>query len=187
MTNEQSKAGASFSRSVHLSFRKPAETATTMFRRMVLVMASLLAPVWAEGQGVTDSLTVDECVVLARQAAPAVRAAGLEAAAARGDSTAAAVNHRPAVSVLAGAWVAPDGFYDPTITNLGEYELKLSLDWTATDGGRLARARRRGELDLRAADQRAAAEMRDAGLDAARLAIRALRMQREVLAQERTL
>src|SRR5580765_3282136 len=177
MTNEQSKAGASFSRSVHLSFRKPAETATTMFRRMVLVMASLLAPVWAEGQGVTDSLTVDECVVLARQAAPA----------ARGDSTAAAVNHRPAVSVLAGAWVAPDGFYDPTITNLGEYELKLSLDWTATDGGRLARARRRGELDLRAADQRAAAEMRDAGLDAARLAIRALRMQREVLAQERTL
>jgi hypothetical protein len=146
MTNEQSKAGASFSRSVHLSFRKPAETATTMFRRMVLVMASLLAPVWAEGQGVTDSLTVDECVVLARQAAPAVRAAGQEAAAARGDSTAAAVNHRPAVSVLAGAWVAPMASR-PDDHEPRRAELKLNL-MDRDDGGRLARARRRGELDL---------------------------------------
>ncbi|MGH7682367.1 MAG: TolC family protein, partial [Candidatus Eiseniibacteriota bacterium] len=141
---------------------------------------------WAQPASSADSLSVGECVALARRQAPVVRAAGLDIAAARGDSSAAAVNGRPTVSLLAGAWVAPEGFYDPTITNLGEYELKVSMDWTAVDGGRLSRARRRGALDLRAADQRATLEIRDAGLEAARLAIRCLRLQEEVAAQVQT-
>src|SRR5262245_46283223 len=113
--------------------------------RTVLAVAAILLPRLAHGDtGVPiDSLTVSECVALARRHAPTVRAASLDLAAARSDSSAAAVNARPTVSLLAGAMVAPAWSYDPTITNLGEYELKLSLDWTASDGGRLARARRR--------------------------------------------
>jgi outer membrane protein TolC len=130
-----------------------------------------------------DSLTVAQCVAAARRLAPAVRAAGLDVAAARGDSSALASNRKPTVALIAGALVAPQGFYDPVITNLGEYELKLGLDWTATDGGRLSRARRRSTLDLLAASQRASMETRDAGLEAARLAIQTLRAEAEVEGQ----
>jgi outer membrane protein TolC len=155
-----------------------------------VLAAALLA--WARGApgaelGTVDSLSVEECVAEARRHAPAVRAAGLDLAAARADSSAAAVNARPTLSLLAGATEAPNGFYDPTITNLGEYELKLSLDMTAADGGRHSRARRRGALDLSASGQRAAMETRDAGLEAARLAIEALRLQEEVAAQQQSI
>ena len=155
----------------------------------LVLPAMLLGSSLARGEGrdSTDSLTVTECVGLARRVAPAVRAAGLDLAAARGDSSASAVNARPVVSLQAGAFVAPEGFYDPVLTNLGDYELKLGMDWTAADGGRLARARRRGGLDLLAADQRAALEIRDAGLEAARLAIQSLRLQDERVAQQQTL
>ena len=159
-----------------------------LFARSALA-ASILLPRLAHGDAATpaDSLTVSECVALARRHAPTVRAASLDLAAARGDSSAAAVNARPTVSLLAGAMVAPEWSYDPVITNLGDYELKLSLDWTAADGGRLARARRRGGIDLLAASQRAALEGRDVGLEAARLAIELLRLQEEAAAQRQTI
>lgn len=155
----------------------------------LLVVATLFCTSLARGagSGPADSLTVDECVALARRRAPSVLAADLERGVARGDSAAAAVAARPTVSALAGAMVAPQWSYDPVLTNLGEYELKLSMEWTTMDGGRLARARRRGALDLRAADQRAALETRDAGLEAARLAIQLLRLQEEVAAQQQTI
>jgi outer membrane protein TolC len=148
---------------------------------VLAVVTSVWAP-QAQGAG-RDSLTVAQCVAAARRIAPAVRAAGLDVAAARGDSSASASNRKPTVALIAGALVAPQSFYDPVITNLGEYELKLGLDWTATDGGRLSRVRRRSTLDLLAANQRASMEMRDAGLEAARLAIQTLRAEEEVGAQ----
>ena len=155
---------------------------------LLLVAALLLAGLArSAGATVSDSLTVDECVALARRLAPGVRAAALDRGVARGDSAAAAVAARPTVAAVAGAVVAPQGFYDPVITNLGDYQLQLSMEWTALDGGRLERARRRGGLDLRAADERAALETRDAGLEAARLAIQLLRLQEEVAAQQLTI
>src|SRR5262245_11778389 len=169
-------------------FRERADDLRTMWSKLsgvLLCLAALVSP--ARGSEVAPAaLSVEECVALARRAAPAVRAAGLERSAARADSSGAAVAARPTVSILAGATVAPAWSYDPVLTNLGDYELKLSLDWTASDGGRLARARTRSGLDLRAADQRLAIETRDAGLAAARLAIQVLRMHDEADAQRRS-
>jgi len=151
---------------------------------LLLLVTAAVPP--ARGDGGPGALTVEECVALARRAAPAVRAAGLDRAAARADSSGAAVGARPTVSLLAGATIAPAWSYDPVLTNLGDYELKLSLDWTASDGGRLARARTRSGIDLRASDQRLAIEIRDAGLSAARLAIEVLRMREEADAQRQS-
>lgn len=147
----------------------------------------LLVGLLARPSVAADSLSVEECVAQARRLAPAVQAATLDLAAARGDSLAASLNGRPTVSLLAGGLVAPEWSYDPVVTDLGGYELKLSLDWTAIDGGRLARARRRGRLDLEVALGRAAVETRDTGLEAARLALQALRLDEEVVAQQRNL
>src|SRR5262249_59681738 len=94
----------------------------------------------------------------------------------------------PAYPLCGGALVAPKGFYDPALTNLGEYELKVGMDWPLRDAGVRAHGRRAAELDARAAlaDQRLAT--RDAGLRAGELALASVRLaeqgrtQREALA-----
>ncbi len=123
------------------------------------------------------SLTVEECADLARRLAPDVSAARFDREAAAADSAATAANRRPDFAIVSGATVAPRGFYDPTITNLGEYELKLGADWTLADGGRRARARARGGLDAAAARMRLALEARDAGWQAAGFAFAWLRAE----------
>lgn len=122
------------------------------------------------GTPAADSLTVEQCVAMARRQAPAIVAAVLDGDAAVSDSAAIATNRRPDFSLVSGATMAPKGFYDPTLTNLGDYQLKLGMSWTIADGGFRARARERGGVDLSAARSRAALESRDAGLRAGSLA-----------------
>jgi hypothetical protein len=126
-----------------------------------------------------DTLTVEDCAALARHRAPAVVAADLGRQAAAFESAAVARNRRPELAFVGRALVAPKGFYDPVITNLGEYETKVVLDYALLDGGLRARARARGALDLEAARLEAAVKARDAGLEAADFAIQILR-HREV-------
>jgi outer membrane protein TolC len=111
-----------------------------------------------------------------------VRIAGARALAARQDSAQHAFDQRPAYTLFGGAIVAPNGFYDPALTNLGEYELKVGMDWPLRDAGVRAHGRRAAELDARAAlaDQRLAT--RDAGLRAGELALASVRLGE----QERT-
>ena len=137
----------------------------------------------AAAESATDSLSIAACVALARHQAPGLKAAQLDRSAAAADSAAVAANGRPGFSLLAGATVAPKGFYDPTITNLGDYQLKLGMDWTALDGGRRSRVRQRSGLDLSTARWRATLEARDAGLRAAELALRLLRLQQGAAAR----
>ena len=124
-----------------------------------------------------DSLTIEQCVSRARSQAPELRASRLERSAAAFDSLAVSRNARPAWSLDAGATVAPKGFYDPTVTNLGGYESKLGVAWTSHDGGRRARERERGRLGVLAASSRTSQAARDAGLEAADLATQLLRLQ----------
>jgi outer membrane protein TolC len=123
-----------------------------------------------------DSLTVERCVAMARRQAPAIVAAVLDGDAAASDSAATAKNRRPGFSLVSSATVAPKGFYDPTLTNLGDYQLKLGMSWTVADGGLRARARERGGIDLSAARSRAALESREAGLRAGSLAFGLLQL-----------
>jgi len=131
-----------------------------------------------------ESLTVTQCVALARAAAPDVRAVTADARAARLDSAAAMRNGRPAYALFGSALVAPEHFYDPVVTDLGGYSLKLGLEQPLLDGG--ARRRDRTQSALAAAGALAALERatRDAGLRAAGVALGALR-QRELEAADR--
>src|SRR6267143_4674026 len=124
----------------------------------------------------TDTLTVEGVVALARHRAPAIVAADLDQQAAAFESSAVSRNRGPDLAFVGRALVAPKGFYDPTITNLGEYEAKVVLDYALLDGGIRSRARARGALDLAAARLLAALQARDVGLDAADLAINLLRL-----------
>jgi len=130
-----------------------------------------------------DTLTVEACVELARHRAPAIAAAELERQAAALESSAVSRNRRPDLALTGRALVAPKGFYDPTITNLGDYEAKVVLDWALADGGFRARARARAALGLAFARLQAASQARDVGLEAADLAINLLRLRDVEIAQ----
>jgi len=130
---------------------------------------------------------VEECVALARHRAPAVVAADLARQAAMFESSAVAKNRRPELSFVGRALVAPKGFYDPVITNLGEYETKVVLDVAILDGGTRARSRARGALDLAAARLTASVQARDVGLEAADLAFKVLRLSEVEASQQGTL
>jgi len=147
-------------------------------------IAWFAAPVAAEP---ADSLTVEQCVALARHRAPAVVAADLAGQAAAFEAAALAKNRRPDLAFVGRALIAPKGFYDPVITNLGEYETKIALDYALLDGGARARARARGALDLAVARLEAAVQARDAGLDAADLALKILRLSEVEAAQRQSL
>lgn len=155
------------------SFRLLAAIALSMATAGGSSIASL-----ASAGPVADSLSIEQCVARARTLGPAPTAAGLDRSAAAWDSVATSRNGRPEWSVDAGAMLAPQGFYDPTLTNLGDYQAKLGFAWTLSDGGRLARARERSGLDAAAAHWRSSLSAREAGIEAARLAIRLLRLQR---------
>src|SRR2546426_11299091 len=92
------------------------------------------------------SLTVEQCVTLARERAPDVTAAAALRLSARSDSIATWYNRRPSFALSGGAALAPKGFYDPVITNLGDYQLTLGMGWPLLDGGIRARERARAAL-----------------------------------------
>ena len=147
-----------------------------------LCLAALAAQARA-GQG----LAVRDCVALARARAPEVRIARAASLAARQDSVGHSFDQRPTFSLFGGATVAPDGYYDPALTNLGEYELKVGMEWPLRDAGVRAHGRRTAEVDARAAlaDQRLAT--RDAGLRAGELALSVLQFAEEARTQRESL
>ena len=142
-----------------------------------------LAPQASAGQ----AFTVRDCVALARARAPEVRIARETSLAARQDSVGHSFDQRPSFSLFGGAMVAPDGYYDPVLTNLGEYELKVGLLWPLRDAGVRAHGRRTAELDASAAlaDQRLAT--RDAGLRAGFLALTVVELAEEAGSQREAL
>ncbi len=134
-----------------------------------------------------DSLTVERAIELARAHAPDVLTAAALHGAARFDSMAAGFNRRAALSVAGGATVAPHGFYDPVITNLGDYDLKLVAELPVLDGGARARERARAALGVTSAAADLAAARRDAGQRAALVALDELRQQDNERAQSAAL
>ncbi len=156
-----------------------------MFTLSFAVLARAPAGEAAVG-GPGDTLTVEACVALARHRAPAIVAADLDERAAAFESSAVARNRRPDLAFVGRALIAPKGFYDPTITNLGEYDAKLVLDYALLDGGLRARARARGALDLAAARLQASLQARDVGLQAADLAINLLHLKEVESAQRQS-
>jgi hypothetical protein len=117
-------------------------------RGLASVVLLAFLPTVVHAAAAVDSLTIAECVSRARAQAPELLASRLEQSAAVFDSLAVARNGRPAWAIDAGATVAPRGFYDPTVTDLGGYQAKLGVAWTSHDGGRRARERERGRLAL---------------------------------------
>ena len=124
-----------------------------------------------------DSLSIERCMQLARELAPEVRAAASDRAAAAFEASAAARNRRPALSLGASALIAPRGWYDPAITNLGEYRLGPILDWPLLDGGARRRARARAMLGDTTALNELARSRRDAARSAAQLAVTLLSLE----------
>jgi outer membrane protein TolC len=135
----------------------------------------------AAGEG--DTLTIPQCIALALQRAPDVRAATAEQAAALADSVATSYNRLPTFAMEGGATVAPQGFYDPAITNLGEYQLKLAAELPVLDGGRRARARALAGLEAAGARADLAARAREAALRVATVAADVLRHEENASSQ----
>jgi outer membrane protein TolC len=146
-----------------------------------VVALTLCAPGLSRAQGeagaMPETLTVAQCVALARLQAPALTAAALDERAAASDSTATGFNRRPEFFLSTGAWLAPEWSYDPAFTNLGEYHAQLGMNWTLADGGRRQRARERARLDLEGARARRMQASRDAGENVAALALQSLRLR----------
>jgi len=124
-----------------------------------------------------DSLTVSECITLARQRAPEVQARQSELAGARLDSTIAWKNHRPALDLAGGVLVAPEGFYDPVVTNLGEYSTKIEASYPLADGGERRRQRDQALAGLLSTTAERQLAARDAGFRAATIAVDLLKHQ----------
>jgi outer membrane protein TolC len=141
---------------------------------LVAVLIVAASAVAAAADAPRDSLSVGECVALARLHAPEVEARNSEARAAGYDSTAARFNGRPNYSIFGGVIAYPEGAYDPALTNLGEYGVRLGLELPLMDGG--ARKRERAQAALQAVGAAAARDLasRDAGLRAAAVALGAL-------------
>jgi outer membrane protein len=160
--------------------------------RLAVLAALLVLPGFAQiaraADGApVDSLTMDDCVRLARERAPEVQAAGADADAAAFDAQSARRNSRPVFKLFGGATVAPNGFYDPAITNLGQYELKAGVDVPLLDGGGRARARERAFLGSQIADLAREKARRVAAAAAAGLAAEVLRLQERQRAGVRSL
>jgi len=135
------------------------------------------------GSAEPASLTVADCVRLARERAPSVTAAAADYRAASLDSTAAWRTRRWTASVFTDATLAPRGSYDPTFTNLGQYELKAGVEVPLLDGGSRRRERERGTLAARAFALALRQARRDAGLRSAALAVQALELGEKAAAQ----
>jgi outer membrane protein TolC len=134
-----------------------------------------------------ESLTVRECVARARQRSPEPRVAVAERDASVLDSSATFRSRRAALSFQGGATVAPEHFYDPALTNLGDYALKLRLEAPVFDGGARNRGRQRRVLVARESRALLAQAARDAGLRAGALAIEWLRLTESEAAERQSL
>ena len=161
-------------------------------RRRVAGMAALaligLGAARAGAQPAADSsFTIEQCMARARVAGPAVPPAKFESEAARQDFLAATLNRRPSFSLVGGVLVAPSGWYDPIVTNLGEYHAQARVDWPLADGGARRRERSRAELALDHADLATVAAARDAAVSAAQAAIDLLRLAEGIELREGTL
>ena len=140
--------------------------------------AGLAPPPAAEAAGAPpESLTVAQCVALARAAAPEVRALAAGRQAAGLDSAAAALNRRPAYTLTGGATVAPPFSYDPVITNLGEYRLLVGMQVPLRDAGERRRERAQAGLGAAAASAELERAAREAGERAAEVALGLLRLK----------
>ncbi len=168
------------SRNCGMSPHRTGWLARTAAGGLALLAVLMLWPAAPRAEAVADSLTLEECVARARTHGPELTAMRLEQRANQFDSLAVSRNARAAWALDAGALLAPKGFYDPTVTNLGGYEAKLGVTWMSHDGGRRARERERGRLGVLAARSRTSMAARDAGLEAAELATQLLRLQRTV-------
>jgi outer membrane protein TolC len=168
-----------------VSFRRSAEHPQTLNPPIAVALAAVVAislanPGPAAGVPPTtspaESLTVRECVARARRLAPEPRVALVERDAAALDSTATFRARRAALFFQAGATVAPEHFYDPALTNLGDYAFKLRLEAPVFDAGARDRSRRRSALAVRESQATLEQSERDAGLRAGALAIEWLRL-----------
>ncbi|TMQ66774.1 MAG: hypothetical protein E6K79_02390 [Candidatus Eisenbacteria bacterium] len=122
----------------------------------------------------SDSLSVRSCAAVALAGSVETQAARWSAAAAAQDATAARRNAAPELRLHSGALIAPSGFYDPAITNLGQYDFKVAMDLRLFDGDQRRRDRARSETSARQADAEFTAASGAAGLEAARLATEVL-------------
>ena len=125
---------------------------------------------------IPESLTISDCMQRAREMAPGVLAAGEDASAAAYDSQATSCNSRPVFKAFGGATLAPKGFYDPVITNLGQYQLKAGIELPLLDGGGRARSRLRVSNASGLAALALEQARRDAGQRAAELAVEVIRL-----------
>jgi outer membrane protein TolC len=132
--------------------------------------------------GDADSLSIPQCVALAIRHAPELAAAHGDSAAAVWDTVATSLNRRPVYSIAGGALLAPSGFYDPVLTNLGEYALRARAEWPLLDGGARERERGRSRLALARASNDVVRTRRDVGLQAALDCVELLRLsEREAI------
>src|SRR5207249_4891536 len=86
-------------------------------------------------------------------------------------------------SIGGGATVAPKGFYDPALTHLGEYQLKLGAEWPLLDAGRRARERTRASLEAAEAGADGFRAGVEAAMNAANTALEVLRQNENEAAQ----
>lgn len=158
------------------------------FRLLVALMTAATitaaAAAAADPEPTPDTLSIEDCARTAHERSPDVLISALTWEAAHADSLAAQRNRWPAFAVFGHVTVSPSGFYDPTITNLGDYALKAGLELPLLDGGDRSRER------ARAANRAASASIdldrarREAALRAASLAITILRLREQLRAHE---
>jgi outer membrane protein TolC len=134
-----------------------------------------------------DSLSIADCMREARTAAPEVRIAVLKRAAAAHDSLAASKNRYPRVDFFGGVHVAPAGFYDEAITNLGEYGLQVGVSLPLFDGGTAERERARAASAAGHASRERDLAARTSSQEAARWAIEILRLREKEVADANAL
>ena len=160
--------------------------------RIVLYLVVLAAPFRAGADGPPpgsvgpDSLSIAECVRIARELSPGVRAAAAERRAADFDSISVWRARRLGASLFTDATVAPRGSYDPTFTDLGQYELKAGVELSILDGGARRRDRERAALGARSAALALEQARRDAGVRAAELAIQILELDEKAAAESQS-
>jgi outer membrane protein TolC len=152
----------------------------------LVTAASIMAGAAASSpaQPTPDTLSIEECARMAHDRSPDVLISALTWGAAHADSVAAQRNRWPAFSVFGHVTLSPSGFYDPTITNLGEYMLKAGVELPLLDGGERARERARAANRAVSASIDLDRTRREAALRAASLAITILRLREQLRAHE---
>ncbi|HEY3215472.1 MAG TPA: TolC family protein [Candidatus Eisenbacteria bacterium] len=133
-----------------------------------------------------DSFSIVECARLAGALAPGPRAADADARAASLDSVSAWRKPRWVASWFTDATVAPRGSYDPTFTDLGQYQLKAGIEVSILDAGSRRRTRQHAALGARSAALASAQVRRDAALRAAELAVHALELDEKAAAEDQS-